>query len=72
MSSVMLTDERVIETLRRTWQPVARSAELPVGRVIGYTLLQVELVVARFANGTVLAADIACPHKGARLALLRC
>jgi phenylpropionate dioxygenase-like ring-hydroxylating dioxygenase large terminal subunit len=24
-------------------------------------------VIARFANGTILAADVACPHKGARL-----
>jgi vanillate O-demethylase monooxygenase subunit len=34
---------------------------------MGYTLLETELVVARFANGALLAAHAACPHKGARL-----
>lgn len=34
---------------------------------MGYTLLEQELVIARFEDGTLLAADAACPHKGARL-----
>jgi phenylpropionate dioxygenase-like ring-hydroxylating dioxygenase large terminal subunit len=63
----MLSEAHVIAALRRTWQPVAISSLLPGGRVMGCTLLEVELVVARFADGTVLAADVACPHKGARL-----
>ena len=62
-----LTEDVVFKSLRRTWQPVGNSADLPVGRVTGYTLLETELVIARFASGQVLAADVACPHKGARL-----
>ncbi|HVU24134.1 MAG TPA: Rieske (2Fe-2S) protein [Opitutus sp.] len=53
--------------LRRTWQPVANAANLPPGGVTGATLLDTELVLARFANGRLLDADVACPHKGARL-----
>lgn len=64
----MTLDEAVVfNRLRQTWQPVANSASVPPGGVIGYTLLETELVIARFANGTLLAADVACPHKGARL-----
>jgi vanillate O-demethylase monooxygenase subunit len=64
---MVLTEDGVFSALRRTWQPVANSESLAPGKVTGYTLLEVELVIARFANGTVLAADAACPHKGARL-----
>jgi phenylpropionate dioxygenase-like ring-hydroxylating dioxygenase large terminal subunit len=64
---MILTEETVVSTLRRTWQPVANSASLAPEGVTGYTLLGTELVIARFANGKVLAADVACPHKGARL-----
>ena len=63
----MLTEDHVLHALRRTWQPVANARDLPAGRVTGYTLLETELVIARFANGDLLAADVACPHKGARL-----
>jgi vanillate O-demethylase monooxygenase subunit len=62
-----LTEDIVFDSLRRTWQPVANSADLPPGGVAGYTLLERELVIARFSNSRVLAADVACPHKGARL-----
>ncbi len=62
-----LTEDHVFSTLRRTWQPVANASDVPAGRVIGYTLLETELVIARFASGQLLAADTACPHKGARL-----
>lgn len=62
-----LTEDIVVSTLRRTWQPVANSASLASEAIVSYTLLGTELVVARFANGQVLAADVACPHKGARL-----
>jgi len=62
-----LTEETVFAALRRTWQPVANAADLPPGGVIGYTLLDTELVIARFPDGSLLAADVACPHKGARL-----
>lgn len=62
-----LAEDVAIAALRRTWQPVANAAELPAGRVKGYTLLGTELVLSRFADGRLLAADVACPHKGARL-----
>ena len=62
-----LTEETALFALRRTWQPVANAGDLPPGKVIGYTLLNTELVIARFADGRLLAADTACPHKGARL-----
>lgn len=62
-----LTEELPFAALRRTWQPVANAAELRPGAVLGRTLLDTELVLARFPDGTLLAADVACPHKGARL-----
>jgi phenylpropionate dioxygenase-like ring-hydroxylating dioxygenase large terminal subunit len=62
-----LTEDLPFVALRRTWQPVALAADLQPGAVTGYTLLECELVLARFADGQLLAADVACPHKGARL-----
>jgi vanillate O-demethylase monooxygenase subunit len=62
-----LTEDLPFLALRKTWQPVALSADLPPGGVAGYTLLDQELVLARFPAGQLLAADVACPHKGARL-----
>ncbi|MEO7598558.1 MAG: aromatic ring-hydroxylating dioxygenase subunit alpha [Opitutus sp.] len=64
---MVLTEDIVFSALRRTWQPVANAAALPPEKVISCTLLEVELVVARFAKGELLVADVACPHKGARL-----
>lgn len=64
---MILTEDIVVSQLRRTWQPVANSRQLHLGAVQSYTLLGVELVVARFPNGEILAADVTCPHKGARL-----
>src|SRR5882724_7257616 len=64
---MILTEEMPFQILRRTWQPVANAADLPPGKIIGCTLLNTELVVARFPDGRLLAADVACPHKGARL-----
>lgn len=61
------TEDHVFSAVRRTWQPVANSCELAPGKVIGVTLLETELVLARFPDGRLLAADAACPHKGARL-----
>lgn len=61
------TADLPFRALRRTWQPVALASDLPPGKVIGYTLLDQELVVTRFPDGRLLAADVACPHKGARL-----
>src|SRR4051812_10935309 len=62
-----LTEDLPFVRLRQTWQPVAIASGLRPGRVIGYTLLAQDLVIARFADGKLLAADVACPHKGARL-----
>lgn len=67
LTSQVLTEDLAVAALRRTWQPVANAADLPAGKIIGYTLLGTELVVTRFADGRLLAADTACPHKGARL-----
>lgn len=53
--------------LRRTWQPVANASTLRPGAIIDYRLLDIPLVIARFPDGRLLAADVACPHKGARL-----
>lgn len=66
-ASAGLTEDAAIAALRRTWQPVANAADLLPGKVTGYTLLGTELVISRFADGGLLAADVACPHKGARL-----
>lgn len=63
-----LTEETPFEVMRRTWQPVALSADLPLGKVISYKLMGVNLVVARLPDG-LLAADDQCPHKGMRLHL---
>jgi len=65
---MQLIEDLVVASLRSTWQPVALSADVPPGRVIGYTLLETSLVLARFPDGRLLAADSACPHKGADLA----
>lgn len=64
------TEELPFQILRKTWQPVALSRDLKIGDVSGFRLLDTEIVIARFAEG-VLAADVACPHKGARLTLGR-
>ncbi len=62
-----ISEESVVLALRRTWQPVGNSAALRPGQATGHTLLETELVLARFPDGRLLAADVACPHKGARL-----
>ncbi len=66
-SSSHLSEQVVVDRLRRTWQPVSTRAALPVGAVKPARLLGQELVLARFESGDVIAADVACPHKGARL-----
>ncbi len=62
-----LDEDSPFRALRRTWQPVALATDLVPGRVTGCTLLDQHLVLARFSDGRILAADTACPHKGARL-----
>ncbi len=61
-----LTEDAPFEVLRATWQPVGLSRALAAGETLAYTLLGVELVVARFDDGLLATAD-ACPHKGMRL-----
>jgi len=64
---MQLTEDLPFQALRRTWQPVANAANLARAAVTGCTLLDTELVLARFADGRLLAADVACPHKGMQL-----
>lgn len=61
-----LAESAPFRALRATWQPVALSRSLPDGAVLGYRLLDEDLVVARI-GGRLLAAPSPCPHKGARL-----
>ena len=68
MTTTQLTETTPFQVLRRTWQPVANAADLPPGQVRAVTLLGEELVLARFETG-LLAAPVACPHKGMRLSL---
>lgn len=65
---LQLCAQTPFQVLRRTWQPVAVATDLPAGKLINYVLLGQEILLARLPNG-LLAADIACPHKGMRLSL---
>jgi vanillate O-demethylase monooxygenase subunit len=64
MNSSPLTEDTPVVALRATWQPVINSADLLRGHVAGATLLGENLVLARFDDGSLLAARNACPHKG--------
>ncbi len=66
MAVPTLTDDVPFTLLRKTWQPVALSRDLPAGAVRPYRLLGQEIVVARFPGG-LLAAQNSCPHKGMKL-----
>src|SRR5689334_10076489 len=61
-----LSESYPFEALRRTWQPVALSRDLPMNAVRQYQLLNEELVIARM-DGGLLAAKNTCTHKGMRL-----
>jgi phenylpropionate dioxygenase-like ring-hydroxylating dioxygenase large terminal subunit len=61
-----LTEETPFRVMKRTWQPVALSKDLPPGGLLPYKLFDTDLVLARFPEG-LLAAEDSCPHKGARL-----
>lgn len=63
-SPSVLTEDLPFRLLRITWQPVINASDLPPGKVSGVTLLGERLVVARFPDGSLLAAPHACPHKG--------
>jgi phenylpropionate dioxygenase-like ring-hydroxylating dioxygenase large terminal subunit len=47
---------------------VANAADLKLGQIASYTLLETRLIIARFASDALLVADASCPHKGADLA----
>jgi vanillate O-demethylase monooxygenase subunit len=66
--SIQLTEEVPFEVMKRSWQPVANSADLPPGKLISYRLFDIDLVIGRLSSG-LLAAENICPHKGARLSL---
>lgn len=61
-----LTEATPFKVLRSTWQPVALSRSLVTGEALAYTLLGVDVIVARFDGGLLATVD-ACPHKGMRL-----
>ena len=61
-----LTEDVPFKVLRRTWQPVALSRDLGENQVRGYTLLDQDMLVARFP-GKLMASQAWCPHKGMRL-----
>lgn len=61
-----LTEDVPFQVMKRSWQPVALSSDLALGGLLSYRLFDVDLVLARFPTG-LLAAENACPHKGARL-----
>lgn len=64
LPSPALSEPDVTERLKQAWQPVANSDSLPPDSVQRATLLGTRLVLARFPDGRLLAADAACPHKG--------
>ena len=59
-----LTEDSPFLALRGTWQPVLNSSALGCSCVAGATLMNENLVIARFQDGELLAAQNACPHKG--------
>lgn len=62
--NALVTEDSPFQVLRKTWQPVSASHDLAPGAVHGFKLLGEDLVLARFSDGSVLAAHRACPHKG--------
>lgn len=62
-----LTEDLPFRALRKTWQPVALSRDVAVGRVAGYRLLGEDLAISRFPGGRLMVSQAACPHKGMRL-----
>jgi phenylpropionate dioxygenase-like ring-hydroxylating dioxygenase large terminal subunit len=60
----VLSEELPFTVLRSTWQPVINAVDLPPHSVAAATLLGEALVLARFPDGSLLAARQACPHKG--------
>jgi phenylpropionate dioxygenase-like ring-hydroxylating dioxygenase large terminal subunit len=61
-------DDRV---LLDDWHPVAAAASLAPGSSLPATVLGIELVVWRTADGALHAAEDRCPHRGTRLSIGR-
>ena len=51
------------------WHVVARSSDLPAGKVLRARLLGEEIVLWRSGSGSVMAWQDLCIHRGARLSL---
>jgi len=64
-----VSEDLPFTVLRRTWQPVACSAELAIGTIHTVTLLGERLAVWRGMSGAVNAVRDQCPHRGARFGI---
>ena len=56
-----------LDAARRYWHPVARSADIGPGSVLGVRLLDEDLVVWRDADSQLGVADDICAHRGTQL-----
>jgi vanillate O-demethylase monooxygenase subunit len=63
MIPMPLNEDSPFQVMRRAWQPVALSSSLPPDEVLGFCLLDHDVVIARLEGG-LLAAEDSCPHKG--------
>ncbi|WP_158230689.1 aromatic ring-hydroxylating dioxygenase subunit alpha [Frankia sp. CcI49] len=61
-------DAAWLAAARRSWHPVARGQDVPVGRPVPVTLLGSELVLWRRADGQLGLLAGSCIHRGTRLA----
>lgn len=67
-----MIDEQVspfLAAARRYWHPVARSADVAVGAVLGPTVCGVPVALWRGADGNIGAVVDRCPHRGTKLSL---
>src|SRR5262249_11712828 len=53
--------------LRRFWQPVYVSADLPSGRAKPITIMNEQFTLYRSESGTAQVVDFRCPHRGTQL-----
>ncbi len=53
--------------LRRFWQPVYHSADLPAGRPVPLKIMNEEFTLYRAQSGTSHLTEARCPHRGTRL-----
>jgi vanillate O-demethylase monooxygenase subunit len=56
-----------LDAARPYWHPVARSADVPAGQVVGVRLLDEDLVVWRDGDGSLGLTDDLCAHRGTML-----